>query len=134
MCIRDRVRHDVRSFALAISGVLISIPFNYIFGVLARIFTAREKETGKYIFIIGSEVIMLLTFFYAHHHLQHHSSDEIHGFLQAFVLGLLVDWLVLDFIMVLIARTSFGKAWLRFRGFFTDSGTIHESIHYRLIE
>eukprot|EP01017_Pseudomicrothorax_dubius_P031911 TRINITY_DN4124_c0_g1_i2.p1 TRINITY_DN4124_c0_g1~~TRINITY_DN4124_c0_g1_i2.p1 ORF type:complete len:358 (-),score=89.02 TRINITY_DN4124_c0_g1_i2:106-1179(-) len=126
--------HKESSSALAFTGLAVSFPLNYVFGCLARLLTARDKPFGKTIFVFVAEVVGILLFVVSEGKLQQHSHEEVSIFVTAFLLGLFLDLLVLDFLMAIIVKFEIVRTLVRFRGFFTDAGVVNEHIAYRLIE
>eukprot|EP01017_Pseudomicrothorax_dubius_P028984 TRINITY_DN348_c0_g3_i2.p1 TRINITY_DN348_c0_g3~~TRINITY_DN348_c0_g3_i2.p1 ORF type:complete len:705 (+),score=89.71 TRINITY_DN348_c0_g3_i2:385-2499(+) len=115
-------------------GVLLSIPFNYLFGVFARLMTTGEKVISRYIFFFLAELIMLIGCIYTHIHVNSHP-PLVDMFRVSFFLGIVFDFLVLDSVLVLIANFApVVTKVARFRGFYSEYQPLYTSLNYKLIQ
>jgi len=97
-----------------------SVPFNYLFGVLARFMASGDKPTGRAMFAAFVEIGIFTMLVYSIGQIM---SSPGHSLLDigALIASLIVDFLVIDVIVTKVASVVPAlKGILRFRGFYTQ--------------
>eukprot|EP01017_Pseudomicrothorax_dubius_P037803 TRINITY_DN558_c0_g1_i2.p1 TRINITY_DN558_c0_g1~~TRINITY_DN558_c0_g1_i2.p1 ORF type:complete len:458 (-),score=36.67 TRINITY_DN558_c0_g1_i2:116-1489(-) len=113
---------------IAIKAIMISIPFNYFFGFVSKMMKAGDNPESKRLLVIVTEALVLCSIFYINYELSGSASDNLIHLLGVFIIGFLLDSLVLDSIAMLLARWTPLEQIIKLRGFY------HESLMSRLAD
>eukprot|EP01017_Pseudomicrothorax_dubius_P007792 TRINITY_DN12483_c0_g1_i2.p1 TRINITY_DN12483_c0_g1~~TRINITY_DN12483_c0_g1_i2.p1 ORF type:complete len:701 (-),score=213.51 TRINITY_DN12483_c0_g1_i2:64-2166(-) len=112
----------------AIVGVLISIPFNYLFGLIALVLSGGEKTEGRKVFNTLAELIILLIMLFSNFRAMDHQEFNLSTVLWPFIIGILIDLLILDVVCVFFTQISALRCLLKIRGFYTEVNLSRTSV------